>query len=123
MGPPAPARWIGRERFHARCRSGWVRRIIEALFRGFGQSPGGEVSPRSFRSILALVLTAALVHPVVGAPKPEDDIPPRLDLSISKGLAFLAKQQEPDGEFEKDGPKVAITSLALLAFLAAGNAP
>jgi hypothetical protein len=81
------------------------------------------MSPRSYRSILALVLTAALVHPVAGAPKPEDEIPPRLDLSISKGLAFLAKQQEPDGALERDGTRVAITSLGLIAFLAAGNAP
>ena len=81
------------------------------------------MSLRDHQSILALALTVTLVLPVVGAPKPEDEIPPRLDPSISKGLAFLAKQQGPDGAFEKDGSKVATTGLSLLAFLAVGNAP
>jgi len=81
------------------------------------------VSPRRYRPILALGLIVALVDPIFSAPRPEDDISPRLDLPISKGLAFLARQQGPDGAFEKEGTKVATTSLCLLAFLASGNVP
>jgi hypothetical protein len=66
----------------------------------------------------------ALVTPIsVLLAKPEDELPPRLDATINKGLAFLAKQQDGTGALDKNGFKVSITSLGLLAFLAAGQAP
>jgi len=57
-----------------------------------------------------------------------------LDQSIARGLAYLARQQQPDGSFlsrEKGndnnprftGPKVALTGLTLMAYLAAGRMP
>jgi hypothetical protein len=79
----------------------------------------------SARIILCAIfgLLLAVGRPVFAAPKIENDIPPRLDTSISNGLAFLAKQQSPDGAFETGGTKVATTSLSILAFLAAGQSP
>jgi hypothetical protein len=71
--------------------------------------------------LFIIVLTVG--RPVFAAPKTDNDIPPRLDASISNGLAFLAKQQRPDGAFETGGTKVATTSLSILAFLAAGQTP
>lgn len=57
------------------------------------------------------------------APTTEDALPAELDAAISNGLAFLARQQRNDGSFDGGGPKVAMTGLSLLAFLAAGDAP
>lgn len=57
------------------------------------------------------------------APKSDDALPTELAPAISNGLAFLARQQAPDGSLGGGGPKVAITGLGLLAFLAAGDAP
>jgi hypothetical protein len=65
----------------------------------------------------------APAHVVTAAPKSTDDLPPRLDGAISRGLTFLARQQNSDGSFDGGGPKVATTGLCVLAFLAAGDAP
>jgi hypothetical protein len=70
--------------------------------------------------IVAILVTSARLS---AAPKVEEDLPPRLDSSISKGLTFLARQQTPEGALDRDGPKVATTSLGVLAFLAAGQVP
>jgi hypothetical protein len=70
----------------------------------------------------ALVL-ALLAQLATAAPKPEEEIPPRLDASMTRGLVFLAHQQNSDGSFDGGGPKVATTGLTTLAFLAAGDAP
>jgi hypothetical protein len=43
------------------------------------------------------------------------------DAAAASGLAYLAKQQNADGSFEADGPRVASTGLCLLAFLSTGN--
>jgi hypothetical protein len=42
---------------------------------------------------------------------------------VARGLAFLAKQQTSEGALDREGPRVATTSLGLLAFLSAGQAP
>ena len=55
------------------------------------------------------------------APKPDDSLPATLDSSIARGVAFLSKQQNPDGSFDSGGPKIAMTSLTLLAFLSSGQ--
>ena len=46
-----------------------------------------------------------------------------LDQSIAKGLAFLSRQQNPDGSFDSGGPRIAMTGLTLMSFLAAGHTP
>jgi hypothetical protein len=53
------------------------------------------------------------------APRPE-----RVDEAISRALVFLQKMQEPDGAWSAQGGRnPAITSLSVMAFLAAGHVP
>lgn len=54
-----------------------------------------------------------------------DEITPRLDDGVTRGLAALAAMQQPDGSFGKGryGRNVAVTSLACLALMADGNVP
>lgn len=51
------------------------------------------------------------------------DITPQVDKALADGLVFLAKQQLPDGSFEPGGPRIAMTGLCLMSFLAAGHVP
>ncbi len=55
----------------------------------------------------------------------ENEWTPDLDAKISRGLAWLAHKQSPDGSFGDDrwGRSVAITSLAAISFMADGNLP
>jgi len=55
----------------------------------------------------------------------EGEMTPQLDASTSRGLAWLARKQSPDGSFGDDrwGRSVAITALAAIAFMADGNLP
>ena len=65
----------------------------------------------------------------------EPDLSRDLEGPISRGLAYLARQQQPDGSFQNresdrrdepprfTGPKVALTGLSLLAYLSAGHTP
>src|SRR5262245_38254877 len=54
-----------------------------------------------------------------------DEITPAQQKSVSRGLTWLATHQKPDGSFggEEMAPRVAITALAGLAFMQAGNLP
>jgi hypothetical protein len=54
-----------------------------------------------------------------------DEITPQLDAAVSRGLAFLAAEQNTDGSFGSGryAKNVAITALAGLAFMADGNVP
>ena len=45
------------------------------------------------------------------------------DAAIERGLAFLARQQAKDGSWGGGGPKLAMTGLSLMAFLAGGHTP
>lgn len=56
----------------------------------------------------------------------------KLDEAVDRGLAYLARQQHDDGSFDADlkagagdalKPKMAVTALSLLAFLAEGHMP
>lgn len=73
--------------------------------------------------IVVAVAIALFAQFLIAAPKATEDLPPRLDASINNGMAFLVKQQNPDGSFDTGGPKVAATGLSVLAYLSAGNAP
>src|SRR5437762_30892 len=84
-------------------------------------------------SLLAILLTTA-VHAQVKASAGEV-LSPDLDGSIGRGLAYLARQQQADGSFQNrekggdagaprfGGPRVALTGLSLMAYLAAGRMP
>jgi hypothetical protein len=88
---------------------------------------------RTITAVLTLVFFPSVVFAQVKGPGGEDLLP-ELDASIAKGLAYLAKQQQPDGSFQNrekgndnnprySGPKVALTGLSLMAYLAAGRMP
>jgi hypothetical protein len=54
----------------------------------------------------------------------EESLPPSLDWAVSRGLGYLARQQQPDGSFsgfDDSGPREEPAAEALLAFLAAGQ--
>lgn len=50
-------------------------------------------------------------------------VSPKVDSAIARGLEFLAIHQQADGAFEQSGPKLAITSLSLMALMASGHVP
>ena len=79
--------------------------------------------PVRFLLALAAMLLTCCGRGVTAPTKMEDEIPPRLDAAVARGLAFLARQQNADGSFEGGAPKVAMTGLAVLAFLGAGETP
>jgi hypothetical protein len=60
---------------------------------------------------------------VAGPALADPEIPPAVDTAVGAGLAFLARQQNADGSLEGGGPRIAMTGLALMSFLAAGNVP
>jgi hypothetical protein len=65
--------------------------------------------------------------PAIVADKPNqvrgDEITDKQRLSVSKGLDWLAKAQQPDGCYSKGSSGAGITGLAGLAFMSAGNLP
>ena len=71
--------------------------------------------------LAAVVSLAVLVGSLRAAE--QEELPPNLETSIGKGLAFLARQQNADGSFATEGPKLAISGLSVLAFLSAGDTP
>jgi hypothetical protein len=74
---------------------------------------------------IAAVLICRASAPA-GAAAASDDrqsLPPKLDDSISRGLGWLATQQNPDGSFDGGGPRLAVTGLALMSYLACGHTP
>jgi hypothetical protein len=91
----------------------------------------------SRRAFVSMLPAACCLPRAVRAAEPgaaEETLAPDLDRRIERGLAYLVRQQQPDGSFlnreggdEKNpkfgGPKVALSALSLAAFLAAGRAP
>ena len=82
---------------------------------------------------LAIVLLPSILLAQVTPPGGEV-LSADLDPAIARGLAYLARQQQPDGSFQNrekgndnnprfTGPKVALTGLSLMAYLAAGRMP
>src|SRR5438105_1792275 len=71
------------------------------------------------RRCLGAILLVLLARPASGQPRKD-----RLADSVDRALVFLVSQQEKDGAWTQHGNKhVAITSLAAMAFLAAGHVP
>lgn len=80
--------------------------------------------PRSsIPSILVLVILTGPAMLQVAQAQPRD--PQAVDASIARALDFLAEQQLPEGSWRTDawGESTAITSLAIMAFMAAGHVP
>ena len=95
--------------------------------------PSTEIMLRLL-SILAVLLAPAAAHAQARGSAGEA-ISADLEPAIARGLAYLARQQQPDGSFQNreaggdpkaprfTGPKVALTGLSLMAYLAAGRMP
>lgn len=79
---------------------------------------------RLFTRLLCLVaiLIAPWIDPRLAIGQAVEN-PRRLEQSVERGLAYLAHRQRPDGSFEGAGPRLAMTGLALLAFLSNGHTP
>jgi hypothetical protein len=89
--------------------------------------------PRHIAMALVLLLCASTAFGQTKGPGGEE-LSPDLDAAIARGLAYLARQQQSDGSFQSrekgndnnphfTGPKVALTGLSLMAYLAAGRMP
>lgn len=107
-----------------------MRKIPRKLQAG---GPGGPGSRRagSFADCkvrlgrsLALPALTVLISATCAAQTP-DTVSPRASVAIDRALAWLKENQRPDGSFAAGsiGGGTAITSLAVLAFLARGNVP
>jgi hypothetical protein len=72
------------------------------------------------QKIVAAFLIVSVFSTVV---RGQADASSALDQSIGKGLAYLSRQQNPDGSFDSGGPRIAMTGLTLMSFLAAGHTP
>src|SRR5256885_3445507 len=79
------------------------------------------------RLLVALICGVLMSAPPAAAPAApttaDESLPPNLESSVTRGLAWLARKQKNDGSFEATDYKVAMTGLSLLSFLASGNAP
>ncbi|MEZ6061564.1 MAG: prenyltransferase/squalene oxidase repeat-containing protein [Planctomycetaceae bacterium] len=75
------------------------------------------------RSLLVMVfmLAALSFRPPAGA----DEFDAEIDASLNRSLQWLAREQRPSGAWlsEQYGESTATTSLAILAFMAAGHVP
>ena len=72
-----------------------------------------------------IMIAALFTCPMVAAPVSES-LPPQLGSRIVRGMAYLARQQQPDGSFngfEDVAPAELSTAKAIVAMLAAGQTP
>lgn len=104
---------------------GWMMRRVFAVRRvgtrrtgEDARAPGRAVVRVPGRVALGLVVMAGGMVSAWG-----QEVSPKVDSAVVKGLEYLAQQQQPDGAFEKGGPKLAISGLSLLAFMASGHVP
>jgi hypothetical protein len=85
-----------------------------------------------FKALFILSLVPAFAGAQARAT--EETLSPELDARLARGLAYLARQQRPDGSFQNleggdpksprfGGAKVPLTGLSLMAFLATGRMP
>jgi hypothetical protein len=70
-------------------------------------------------TLIAFMIASLATCCVVGAAASSDDA--RIDGAIESALAFLARQQADDGSFEGGGPRIAMTSMALMSYLSTGH--
>ena len=70
--------------------------------------------------IRAIIVIISLFGGYASAAEP---ISPKVDSAIVRGLEYLSLQQKPSGAFDDQGPKVAISALSLMAFMASGHVP
>jgi hypothetical protein len=76
-----------------------------------------------FTSAFLIILLLPFALFAADPDQPPIEVSPPVDSAVAAGLNFLASQQKPDGAFDSSGPKVGITGLVLMSFLASGNVP
>lgn len=79
--------------------------------------------PLALGSWLSVLLLSSPAHAQdLPAPRPPS---PAADAAVKRGLDFLKSDQKPDGAWESGnfGKATSVTSLAVMAFLAAGHVP
>ncbi|CAN5615797.1 terpene cyclase/mutase family protein [soil metagenome] len=70
------------------------------------------------------IAAAAVGHAQPGIDAPTDLVTPDTQAVIQRGIAYLARVQSPQGFWDDgQGPNIAVTGLAALALMAAGNQP
>jgi hypothetical protein len=78
------------------------------------------------RAVFAVIVLLVACSVAPAAKPPERDT--EMDKAIDKALAYLHEHQNADGSWQglqrfNQGPETAVTSLAVMAFLAAGHVP
>jgi hypothetical protein len=81
------------------------------------------------QALLVLVALSGLSWSAHAAPSTQPagqiavEADPRVDAAVAAGLMYLSQQQNADGSWEGGGPRVAMTGLSLMAYLAGGHTP
>jgi hypothetical protein len=107
---------------------------MQGRFFSLSRRRGGRVAVAGILSVTLGVGSPAAAQPATPPPVPPatdnpltgNEITPAMQESVQRGLAWLAQQQLADGSFgQRDsfGARSAITALAGLAFMSAGNLP
>jgi hypothetical protein len=75
---------------------------------------------------ISLLLLAFAIGLSAAAATHDDPITPATEMAISRGLSYLARQQQSDGSFtglDEIGPRIAPAAEVVLAYLSAGQVP
>ena len=83
----------------------------------------GIISPASPTIVLISLALSVVALCASIATAQENVTAPNVDAAVGRGLEYLAAEQKPDGSFTDQGPRVAITGLGLLSYLASGDTP
>src|SRR3954463_4200890 len=76
------------------------------------------------RVVVVSFLVVCAVIARVSRADTDDPVPPAVQESVDRGLAWLSKNQKPDGSWPQGGTsRAAVPSLAAMAFLARGHVP
>ena len=94
------------------CRSGIAARLLRRL---------GTISALAATLAPTMTMLPSAVRAAEIQTEQQDS--PRIDTAIVRGLEFLARNQNADGSFMKDGPRIAVTALCVMSFLASGHVP
>src|SRR5438552_2558576 len=75
------------------------------------------------KRLLPVCVVSALAVAVLAPVARGEDLPPKVQSAVDKGLAYLAKQQFRDGHWEANGGQypMAMTALAGMALLMEGS--
>ena len=107
-----------------RRKAGEIAGLSRHLQNAVGGSPASRFRTTPLKTFVALLLAATLVRPLPShAAQPP--AASASDAAIHRALEYLRTAQRPDGAWDSGGfgPATSVTSLAVMAFLAAGHVP